>query len=258
MFFLIILTLLNAAANNKTVVLEYRWTPVAGMPVNVIDGLLGLGLILMLVRPTTYRFVTDRVHPAFKWVLVLFAGGAVGGIVGSFFNDASASDKMNITRNYLAMPISIILGYAFAALLRWLMVALLLTTVALIAGMQIGGNGIDLFGLYALAIMFNVVGVLWASGVAMRVRSIQAAPLMQTPVFMLLFLAPVYVPLHLLRGWIHAVAKLNPVTYILTAGRGFISGSPEDALIAFALVLAIAGGLSVWALRGLRKAERAI
>ncbi len=41
---------------------------------------------------------------------------------------------------------------------------------------------------------------------------------MQTPIFILLFLAPVYVPLHLLQGWIHGVARFNPITYILVAG----------------------------------------
>ena len=60
----------------------------------------------------------------------------------------------------------------------------------------------------------------------MRFRSVQAGPLMQTPVFMALFLAPVYVPLDLLTGWIHAVARLNPLTFILEAGRGFIQGEP--------------------------------
>jgi hypothetical protein len=66
---------------------------------------------------------------------------------------------------------------------------------------------------YGLAIVFNQVGLLWACGVAMRFRSVQAGPLMQTPVFMALFLAPVYVPLELLRGWIHAVARLNPLRF---------------------------------------------
>ena len=61
--------------------------------------------------------------------------------------------------------------------------------------MQVGGNGVELFGLYGLAIIFNLIGLMWACGVAMRFRSVQAGPLMQTPVFMLLFLAPVYVPL---------------------------------------------------------------
>ena len=34
---------------------------------------------------------------------------------------------------------------------------------------------------------------------------------MQTPVFLLLFFAPVYVPLALLEGWIEVNAKLNDI-----------------------------------------------
>jgi len=51
-------------------------------------------------------------------------------------------------------------------------------------------------------------------------RSIHAGPLMQTPVFLILFLAPVYVPLGLLQGLLHAVASVNPATAFLEAGRG--------------------------------------
>src|SRR4051794_13651532 len=105
MLFLIIITLLNAVANNRTFVLEYRVMPIQGMPVNVFDGLLGVGFVLMLIRPRAHRFVTDRVHPALKWILALFAGGAAAGLLGAMFNDASSSDKMNIARNYMAMPI---------------------------------------------------------------------------------------------------------------------------------------------------------
>ena len=73
----------------------------------------------------------------------------------------------------------------------------------------------------------------------MRFRSVQAGPLMQTPVFMALFLAPVYVPLDLLSGWIHAVARLNPLTFILEAGRGFIQGEPTQVALAFGLAAAL-------------------
>ena len=79
------------------------------------------------------------------------------------------------------------------------MIAFVLTCVALAVGMKIGGDGVDIFGMYALAVVMNQIGVLWACGVAMRFRTVQAGPLMQTPVFMALFLAPVYVPLKLLR-----------------------------------------------------------
>jgi ABC-2 type transport system permease protein len=75
--------------------------------------------------------------------------------------------------------------------------------------------------------LVNMAGVLWACRVAMRFRSLQAGPLMQTPVFILLFLAPVYVPLALLQGWIHAVASVNPLTLILTAGRASWPARPR-------------------------------
>ena len=112
-------------------------------------------------------------------------------------------------------------------MLRWAMIAIVLTIVALIAGMQVGGNGVDLFGLYGLAIIFNLIGLIWACGVAMRFRSVQAGPLMQTPVFMLLFLAPVYVPLSLLQGWIHGVARFNPLTFLLEVGPRLHRRAPD-------------------------------
>ena len=72
----------------------------------------------------------------------------------------------------------------------------------------------------------NLCGFLWAAGIAMRLRTIQAGPLMQMPVFLLLFLAPVYVPLALLGDTLHAFARFNPVTYALESGRGFLAGDP--------------------------------
>jgi ABC-2 type transport system permease protein len=80
---------------------------------------------------------------------------------------------------------------------------------------------------------------------------------MQIPVFVILFMAPVYVPLHLLKGWIHAVASVNPATALLNAGRGFIAGSPDHSALAFGAALGLLLALAWFALRGLRKAERA-
>jgi hypothetical protein len=57
------------------------------------------------------------------------------------------------------------------------------------------------------------------------------------PVFILLFFAPVYVPLALLDGWLHAVAKVKPVTPLLEEGRGLISGSPDKTLLALRSLL---------------------
>ena len=42
---------------------------------------------------------------------------------------------------------------------------------------------------------------------------------MQTPVFMIIFLAPVYVPIDLLHGWVESAAHVNPITPIVEAAR---------------------------------------
>ena len=91
----------------------------------------------------------------------------------------------------------------------------------------------------------------------MRLRTMQAGPLMQMPVFLALFFAPVYVPLSLLQGWIHAVATFNPLTRVLEAGRSLLAGSPTEVAIAFAVAFTLAAGFWLWAISGLRSAERA-
>jgi ABC-2 type transport system permease protein len=123
--------------------------------------------------------------------------------------------------------------------------------------MDVGGGPVDLVGLYVLAFLLNFCGFFWAGGLALRFRTIQAAPLMQMPVFLVLFFAPVYVPLELLEGWIDVVATANPLTYLLETGRGFIAGDPPHVLLAFALVVGMGVAFWTWALLGLRKAEAA-
>jgi ABC-2 type transport system permease protein len=79
---------------------------------------------------------------------------------------------------------------------------------------------------------------------------------MQIPVFLTLFLAPVYVPIALLKGWIHTVASWNPLTAILDSGRGFIDGNPDHSALAYACAAGLLVLLVAWAVTGLRRAER--
>jgi ABC-2 type transport system permease protein len=197
-------------------------------------------------------------YTAFQFVFALLQSAAFGGVFTGF-GIARDFESGFARRLLLAAPhrSGIVAGYALAALGRWTVTATVLTCVALFAHMQVGGNGVDLFGLYALALLVNAAGTLWATGVAMRLRTMQAGPVMQLPVFLVLFFAPVYVPLDLLEGWIHAVATVNPATALLEAGRGFVSGEPTRVATAFGLAVGLGSLLALWALRGLRSAERA-
>jgi len=197
-------------------------------------------------------------YTAFQFVFVLLQSAAFGGVFTGF--GIARDFETGFARRYLLAARDrrgIVAGYAIAALVRALITWTILTAVALVAGMQVGGDGVELLGLYGLAVLVNLTATFWAAGIAMRVRSIQGGPLMQFPVFLILFLAPVYVPLDLLSGWIHAVASVNPVTALLEAGRGFISGDPTAVALAFAIAVTLPLLFALWARGGLKRAEAA-
>jgi ABC-2 type transport system permease protein len=197
-------------------------------------------------------------YTAFPFVFVFLQSAAFGGVFTGFgiagdFESGFARRLLLTTENRL----SILLGYAIAAVMRMLITVTVLTVVALAVGMQIDGQGTDLFAMLLLAVLVNATATMWAAGVAFRIRTIQAMPLIQLPVFLILFMAPVYVPLSLLEGWVSAVAPLNPFTLLIDTVRSLISGQPDLVLAAFATAFGLLALFGTWAIRGMRVAERA-
>jgi ABC-2 type transport system permease protein len=194
---------------------------------------------------------------AFQYVWALMQAVAMG---GAFTGFSIAGDFENGFAKRLMLAAShrsgIILGYTIASLVRVTTTGALVTALALLTGIPISG-GFDLFGLIGLAVLVNVAATLFGAGVAMLLRTQQAGPVIRTPIFLVLFLAPVFVPMNLLAGWLEAVARLNPFTTILDAARGFLAGEPTGVLPAYAIGFALILVFALWALFGLRSAERA-
>lgn len=72
--------------------------------------------------------------------------------------------------------------------------------------------------------------------------------------FPLTFLAPTFVPLDLLDGWLKTAARINPITYVLEAMRGLINTGWDfslmwKALLACLLLASAMYALAVFALR---------
>ena len=198
-------------------------------------------------------------YTAFQFCFVLIQSAAFGGVFTGF-GIARDFESGFARRLLLAAPnrTGIVLGYALAALVRWAVTATVLTVVALLAGMNVFGGPVDVFGMYALALLINVTGLLWACGVAMRFRTIQAGPV------------DADAGLHRCSssrrstsrsscstGWIEAGATLNPITYVLEAVRSMLAGDEVHVALAFGLAIVLILGFSLWALRGLRSAEAA-
>jgi ABC-2 type transport system permease protein len=197
-------------------------------------------------------------YTSFQFVFVFLQSAAFGGVFTGF---AVARDFQSgfARRLLLGAPRreGIIAGYVLGALGRWAIVAVVITIAGTIAGMNVDGHGVQILGLIGLGVGMNFAAALWACGVAMFLRTEQAGALIQMPVFVALFLAPVYVPLPLLTGWIHDVSRLDPITPVIEAGRGLVAGSPVKVLLAFVLLAAGAAVMAVFARRGLASAERA-
>ncbi len=196
-------------------------------------------------------------YTAFQFVWALLQAVAMG---GAFTGFSIAGDFENGFARRLMLAASnrrgIILGYVLASIARATFTVTLVTVLALVVGMPLIG-GYDLFGLAGLVLLVNVAATLFGAGVAMLMRTQQAGPVIRTPIFLILFLAPVFVPLNLLNGWLQAVASVNPFTTILDAARGFLAGEPVRALPAYAIGFGLVVAFSIWALYALRRAEKA-
>ncbi len=197
-------------------------------------------------------------YTTFQYVFVLMQSAVFGGIFTGFsiaadFESGFARRMLLATRQRSAL----IGGYALTALFRGLLVWTVVTVIAVLAGAEITGGGLDLLEVLVIALMLNFAALLFASGLAMRFRTLQAAPLIQLPAFLIIMTAPVYVPRDLIEGWVGTVADANPMTAMLEAGRNLVIGAPAETLLALGVAAALIAVMVNWARTGLRRAEAA-
>jgi len=252
--------------------------------VRVISVSLGLaGRNLLLVRRVPSVFIPSLVMPLFILIatagafhgigaLPQFAGESylaftipMAAVMGAGF--AGINSGMTLARDLEggffdrlqsspAPRLALVLGPMLAAQAR----SLVTTVVVLLAGM-VGGvmpPGIaPTLVIFAFALLFAAAASFWAIGVALRTRTIQAAPIMQLAVFLSVFMSVAYVPQDALTGWLAAIARYNPVTYILDAARSaeltgtIIWSQTWPGLVAAAALVILLGAFALVPLRGL-------
>lgn len=127
---------------------------------------------------------------------------------------------------FLVSPASraaILGGPLVASVFRALIPVTLLLTVAVIGGAHFYGGLLGIVTLVVACLGIALVSGSWAMALALRFKTQQAAPLMQMGVFITIFLSTAQMPLNLLSGWLHDVARLNPITNVLALARqGFL------------------------------------
>ena len=150
---------------------------------------------------------------------------------------------------------SLLSGTLLAAMLRSFAPLALLTVVALLAGANLRSGAMAVVMLAVACLGISLAAGAWAVGLALRFKSMQITPLMQTGMFLAVFLSTAQMPIQLLTGWLHDVARFNPMTNVLALARqGFLGGVSWDATWPGLLALAgMAGGLVLFAHRGMAK-----
>jgi ABC-2 type transport system permease protein len=145
-------------------------------------------------------------------------------------------------------------GVVGSACVRCLLPATFLLAVAFALGVD--WPGVGALALAALLVMgLAAAAACYATVLALRFRTQQAAPLMQVGAFVSIFLTTAYAPRELLSHWLRTISDVNPVTHVLEGVRqGFVGdvtwADTWPALLSIAGLLALFGTLAV---RGMRR-----
>ncbi|MFM7046295.1 MAG: ABC transporter permease [Actinomycetota bacterium] len=205
-------------------------------------------------------FPTDR---SINWYMPLgiMMGAAFGGVGLGFtaIRDIETGfyDRLRMSPT---SRLSLVLGPLSGTLVRIVM----MTTIVIVLGVALGarftGGVLGVVCLYIAALGLSTIGAGWGLGLAFKFRDMRAAAIMQLSIFLVMFLSSAQVPLNVMEGWLHSVARINPATNILRLSRvGLVSESSPDHLSWNAVwgglvAIVIMAGLSLtFAVRNLKK-----
>jgi ABC-2 type transport system permease protein len=160
----------------------------------------------------------------------------------------------------LATPLSrtsIVLGKAAGACVRALAQGALLMLVLAVAGIGVRWNVFGIAGTLAMLTLgtaaFACMSMLLAAAVKERERFMGIGQLIMMPLF---FASSALYPLSLMPGWLHVLARVNPLTYEVQALRQMLVGvgGAGELWLDFAVVAAFFGVMLVGATRAYPKA----
>jgi ABC-2 type transport system permease protein len=160
----------------------------------------------------------------------------------------------------LATPLSrasIVLGKAAGACVRALVQAVLLLIVLAVAGIDVRWTVSGVIGTLALLLLgtaaFACMSMLIAAFVKERERFMGIGQLIMMPLF---FASSALYPLSVMPGWLHAIARVNPLTYEVQGLRQMLVGvgGGGELWLDFLVVAAFFGAMLAAATRAYPRA----
>lgn len=200
-------------------------------------------------------FPTDQI---LDWIvpLSLLQGAAFAGITTGM---GIARDVENgFFDRLLASPVSrgaLLAGPLLASAARAVFAIVAVLVVGFAGGARFTDATLGPVVLVGVALGIAVMAGAWSLYLVFKFKSTRAAPLMQVGLFIAFFLSTAQMPLPLLQGWLHDVARINPMTNVLrTVRQGFLGDVTwADTWPGVLAVLVGCALLIALAHRGLRK-----
>ena len=213
-----------------------------------------LGQVNKIFPPST-PFLHGQHYVAFQIPvsLVFAVSSATSGLAMVTDIDVGYLDKL------LAAPIrrtAIVWGRLAADLARGIAASALILAVGYAFGARVKSGLVGVLLLIALTALWGVAYAGFAIAIALSTKNVQTTNASFIIFFPLLFLTPNFVPLELLAGPLKAIARFNPVTYVITGLRDLVL-QPHirwGSLGACALTIAVTGiALTALSLRALSR-----
>jgi len=158
--------------------------------------------------------------------------------------------------------VSLIVGPVLATWIRVTLVSVVVFIAGFLLGARPTAGLLSYVCSLAAALGISTIGAGWGLGLAYRFQDMRGAAIMQLSIFLTMFMSTAQVPLNVMTGWLHTVARLNPITNIFRLSRsGWVNQTDPGYMSwsnAYGGLLAI-GVLSVlsliFALQSLKKID---
>ena len=142
---------------------------------------------------------------------------------------------------------SLVAGLYLGAMVRTFIPTMLVSILGFAQGAALPGGVIGYLLLVVAALGSCIVAAGWGIGMALRVKTFAAAPILFMAVFLATFMTPVQVPQSFLSGWLETVVRWNPVTRIVNLARaGFVGNNAWGDVWPGLIVIAAGASLLGW------------
>lgn len=236
---------------------EILRVPGASVPGVISPAIFLLGLTLVFGRATDLGGFGTASFLAFVLPVALlqsagFTGAATGVNLGRDI-EQGWMDRLLLSP---ASRGTILAGIICSAGVRVLIPVPALLVIAILVGAPVPSLT-GLLVIVGLVPLFAATAATWASVLALRFRTQQAAPLIQASVLSSILFTPSYAPRELLQPWMRELADHNPVTYVVLGLRQVFVGDLTWTTTwhAFGALGALALVFGLLALRSLNRYE---